>query len=162
VTLRVARAAKVIGMPVSQDDCTGVFTRLKLAHSVADGRITVTPPPWRFDLQIEEDLIEEVIRVIGYDKLPSSPPLAPVRPTRQPEGRRTLFALRRALAALGYQESISFSFVEPRWEHELAGNADPIRVLNPIAAPLAVMRSSLVGSLVATLQRNLAQRSDRV
>ena len=162
VTLRVQRAAKVIGMPVAQSDCERVFQRLGLAHSAVDGRITVTPPPWRFDLQIEEDLIEEVTRVIGYDKLPSAPPLAPVRPTRQPEARRGVHAVRRALARLGYQETISFSFVEERWERELAGNDDPIRVLNPIAAPLAVMRSSLVGSLVAALQRNLAQRIDRV
>ena len=61
---------------------------------------------------------------------------------------QTSHALRRALAALDYQETINFSFVEERWERELAGNADPIRVLNPIAAPLAVMRSSLIGSLV--------------
>ena len=162
VTLRVARAAKVIGMPVTQDDCTGVFERLGLPHSATDGQVSVTPPPWRFDLQIEEDLIEEVIRVIGYDKLPLSPPLAPVRPTPQPEERRSLYGVRRELARLGYQETISFSFVETRWENELAGNDDPIRVLNPIAAPLAVMRSSLVGSLVAALRRNLAQRIDRV
>jgi phenylalanyl-tRNA synthetase beta chain len=162
VTLRVARATKVIGMPVTQGDCAGVFDRLGLQHSAGDGQLSVTPPPWRFDLQIEEDLIEEVIRVIGYDKLPLSPPLAPVRPTAQPEERRSLFAVRRGLARLGYQETISFSFVEARWETELAGNDDPIRVLNPIAAPLAAMRSSLVGSLVATLRRNLAQRVDRV
>jgi len=162
VTLRVARAAKVIGMPVTQDDCAGVFERLGLQLSASDGRLTVTPPPWRFDLQIEEDLIEEVIRVIGYDKLPLSSPLAPVRPTPQPEARRDAFAVRRALARLGYQETISFSFVETRWEQELAGNDDPIRVLNPIAAPLAVMRSSLIGSLVAALRRNLTQRIDRV
>ena len=162
VTLRVARAAKVVGMPLSQADCAGVMQRLGLQPTVADGRITVTPPPWRFDLRLEEDLIEEVIRVVGYDKLPSAAPLAPVRPTRQPEGRRSLYAVRRALAGLGYQETISFSFVESRWEQELAGNDDPIRVLNPIAVPLAVMRSSLIGSLVATLQRNLAQRIERI
>ncbi|HET7525383.1 MAG TPA: phenylalanine--tRNA ligase subunit beta [Burkholderiaceae bacterium] len=162
VTLRVERAAKVIGMPVTQQECERVFQRLSLQHSASAGRITVAPPPWRFDLQIEEDLIEEVIRVIGYDKLPSTPPLAPVRPTPHPEERRNAYAVRRALARLGYQETISFSFVEPRWEHELAGNDDPIRVLNPIAAPLAVMRSSLIGSLVAALRRNLAQRIDRV
>ena len=162
VTLRVARAAKVIGMPVTQADCASVFKRLALQHSAHDGQLTVTPPPWRFDLQIEEDLIEEVIRVIGYDKLPLLPPLAPVRPTPQPESRRSAYAVRRALARLDYQETISFSFVETRWESELAGNDDPIRVLNPIAAPLAVMRSSLVGSLVATLRRNLAQRIERV
>ena len=162
VTLRVDRAARVIGMPISQGDCGQVFGRLGLRHSAGEGLVTVTPPPWRFDLQIEEDLIEEVVRVIGYDKLPSAPPLAPVRPTRQPEARRSATAVRRALAGLGYQETISFSFVEARWEHELAGNDDPIRVLNPIAAPLAVMRSSLIGSLVAALKRNLAQRVDRV
>jgi phenylalanyl-tRNA synthetase beta chain len=69
---------------------------------------------------------------------------------------------KRALAALGYQETINFSFVEDRWEHELAGNADPIRVLNPIAAPLAVMRSSLLGGLLAVLRHNLARRAPQV
>jgi phenylalanyl-tRNA synthetase beta chain len=66
------------------------------------------------------------------------------------------------MAALGYQEVITYSFVEARWEHELAGNANPIRVLNPIAAPLAVMRSSLLGSLIATLRHNLARKAERV
>jgi phenylalanyl-tRNA synthetase beta chain len=70
--------------------------------------------------------------------------------------------LRRALAALDYQETINFGFVEARWEHELAGNPDPIRVLNPIAAPLAVMRSSLLGSLLQVLRHNLARKAGRV
>jgi phenylalanyl-tRNA synthetase beta chain len=70
--------------------------------------------------------------------------------------------LRRQLAALGYAETINFSFVEARWESELAGNADPIRVLNPIAAPLAVMRSSLLGSLLQVLRTNLSRRAERV
>jgi phenylalanyl-tRNA synthetase beta chain len=80
----------------------------------------------------------------------------------RPERERSVHAVRRALAALDYQETIAYSFVEERWERELAGNADPIRVLNPIAAPLAVMRSSLIGSLVATLRHNLARRASRV
>ena len=66
------------------------------------------------------------------------------------------------MAALDYQETINYSFVEERWERQLAGNDDPIRVLNPIAAPLAVMRSSLVGSLVGVLKTNLARRAQRV
>jgi phenylalanyl-tRNA synthetase beta chain len=78
VTLRVARAAKVIGMPMTQAQCADVFTRLGFTFTQGDGTITVTPPSWRFDLTIEEDLIEEVIRVHGYDKLPATPPLAPV------------------------------------------------------------------------------------
>ena len=162
VTLRVARAAKVIGMPLTQAQCADVMKRLGFAFTEGDGTITVTPPSWRFDLNIEEDLIEEVIRVHGYDKLPSSAPLAPITARVRPESRRSVHALRRALASLDYQETIAYSFVEERWERELAGNADPIRVLNPIAAPLAVMRSSLIGSLVATLRHNLARRAPRV
>jgi len=162
VTLRVARAAKIIGLPVTQAQCADVFRRLGLQFSEAQGTLTVLPPSWRFDLKIEEDLIEEVIRVIGYDKLPATPPVAPTTARVRPEARRSAATLQRVLAALDYQETINFSFVEERWEHELAGNADPIKVLNPIAAPLAAMRSSLVGSLVAVLRHNLARKAGRV
>ena len=162
VTLRVARASKVIGMSLPQAQCADVFRGLGLSFVEGKGTITVTPPSWRFDLKIEEDLIEEVIRVVGYGKLPKTPPVAPVTARPQPESRRSVHAARRALAALDYQETISFSFVEVRWEHELAGNPDPIKVLNPIAAPLSVMRSSLIGSLVAVLRHNLARRATRV
>jgi phenylalanyl-tRNA synthetase beta chain len=162
VQMRVARAAKIIGIPVTQAQCADVFKRLGLRFSEAPGLITVVPPSWRFDLKIEEDLIEEVIRVIGYDKLPSTAPIAPVTPRVRREGQRSTAAVQRALAALDYQETINFSFVEERWEHELAGNADPIKVLNPIAAPQAAMRSSLVGSLVAVLRHNLARKAGRV
>ncbi len=162
VRLRVARAAKLIGMPVTQAQCAEVFSRLGLDFSEQPGELWVTPPSWRFDLQIEEDLIEEVIRVIGYPQLPDTPPVAPVTARIRPEAQRSSHAVRHALAGLGYQETINFSFVQARWEHELHGHADPIKVLNPIAAPLAVMRSSLIGSLVQVLGHNLAHRSGRV
>jgi len=162
VTLRAARAAKVLGMPVTQAQCADVFRRLGLAVAEGEGTLTVEPPSWRFDLALEEDLIEEVARVVGYDKLPLTAPLAPVAASARPEGRRSAHAIRRQLAGLGYHETINFGFVEERWERELAGNRDPIRVLNPIVAPLAVMRSSLVGSLVDVLRRNLARRASRV
>jgi phenylalanyl-tRNA synthetase beta chain len=162
VTLRVSRAARVLGLSVTQAQCTEVFRRLGLPFSEGDGVIEVTPPSWRFDLAIEEDLIEEVIRVIGYDKLPATPPIAVAVPKLRSESRRSRHDLRRAIAALGYRETINFSFVEEQWERELAGNADPIRVLNPIAAPLAVMRSSLIASLVQVLRHNLARKAARV
>ena len=162
VAMRVERASRIIGMPVTQAQCADVFRRLGLSISEVPGVISVTPPPWRFDLRIEEDLIEEVIRVIGFDKLPDTAPLAPVTARSRREARRGSFALRHALAGRDYQEVITHSFVQERWERELAGNANPIRVLNPIAAPLAVMRSSLVGSLVEVLRHNLAHRAGRV
>ena len=166
VTLRLSRAQRVIGMPVTLAECQQVFTRLDLPFSTQaqgeDTHLVVTPPSWRFDLQVEEDLIEEVVRVIGFDKLPRRAPKAPVTPKVLPEARRSLYAVRRAVAARGYQEAITFSFVEAKWEADFAGNSDPIRVLNPIASPLAVMRSTLIGSLIEVLKTNLSRKADRV
>ena len=162
VTLRVARAAKIIGMPLTQTQCAGALTRLDLPVVEGDGVLTVTPPSYRFDLTIEEDLIEEVVRMVGYNQLPTTPPLAPITAKVRPENRRSPFAVRRALAGLGFQETINFSFVEERWEHELAGNPNPIKLLNPIASQMSVMRSSLLGSLLQVLKFNLDRKAPRV
>ncbi|MCC2632871.1 MAG: pheT [Ramlibacter sp.] len=162
VQLRVARAAKVIGMPVTEQQCVDAFARLRLPAMAADGLITVTPPAYRFDLAIEEDLIEEVVRIVGYNQLPTTPPLAPITARLPPENQRSRFAVRRLLAALGYQETINFSFVEAHWEKDLAGNADPIQLLNPIASQMSVMRSSLLGSLLQALKFNLDRKAERV
>ena len=162
VALRVARAAKVIGMPLTQTQCLDALMRLGLDVKEEDGMLTVTPPSYRFDLQIEEDLIEEVVRIVGYDQLPQTPPLAPITARIRPETERGPFAVRRTLASLGYQETINFSFVDARWEHELAGNSNPIKLLNPIASQMSVMRSSLLGSLLQVLKFNLDRKIPRV
>ncbi len=162
VALRVARAAKVIGMPLTQAQCVDALKRLGLPVSESDGVITVTPPSYRFDIAIEEDLIEEVARMVGYNNLPTTPPLAPITPKLPAEATRSPFAVRRLLAGLGYQETINFSFVEERWEHELAGNSNPIKLLNPIASQMSVMRSTLLGSLLQVLKFNLDRKAQRV
>ncbi|WP_257645525.1 phenylalanine--tRNA ligase subunit beta [Ottowia beijingensis] len=162
VTLRVARAAKVIGMPLTQAQCADVFRRLGLPVSEGEGTVTVTPPAYRFDLRIEEDLIEEVARLVGYQNLPEAAPLAPIVPRVRSESRRGAFAVRRALAGLGYLETINFSFVDEAWERDLAGNPDPVRLLNPIASQMSVMRSSLMGSLLQVVKHNTDRRADRV
>lgn len=162
VTLRVARASKIIGMPLTQAQCADALLRLGLPVTQGDGVVTVQPPSYRFDLQIEEDLIEEVARMVGYNNLPHTPPQAPITAKIRPEAQRSPFAVRRALAALGYQETINFSFVEERWENELAGNPNPIKLLNPIASQMSVMRSSLLGSLLQVLQFNQARKAPRV
>lgn len=162
VTLRVARAAKVIGMPVTQAQCADALKRLGLPVTEGQGTVTVLPPLYRFDLQLEEDLIEEVARLVGYDHLPHTPPLAPVVPKLRTESQRSPFAVRRQLAALGYQETINYSFVDERWEHELAGNPNPIKLMNPIASQMGVMRTSLLGSLLQVLKFNLDRKTERV
>jgi len=162
VRLRIARAAKVIGMPLTQAQCLDALNRLGLDAVADDGILTVTPPSYRFDLQIEEDLIEEVVRLVGYQQLPDTPPLAPITAKIKPESVRSTFAARRAMASLGYQETINFSFVEERWEHELAGNLNPIKLMNPIASQMSVMRSSLLGSLLQVLKFNLDRKASHV
>jgi phenylalanyl-tRNA synthetase beta chain len=159
VTLRVARAARVIGMPLTQAQCVDALSRLGFALIEGDGTLVVTPPPHRFDLVIEEDLIEEVARLIGYNNLPMTPPLAPITARVQTEAQRSRFAVRHRLASLGYQETINFSFVEADWERDLVGNAHPVKLLNPIASQMSVMRSSLLGSLLQVLKFNLDRKA---
>ena len=126
------------------------------------GTVAVTPPPYRFDLRIEEDLIEEVVRLIGYDSLPTTPPSGPITARIRPEARRSAFGVRRQLAGLGYQETINFSFVDARWEHEMAGNPAPVKLLNPIASQMGVMRSTLLGSLLQVVKFNQDRKASRV
>ena len=162
VAMRIKRAEKIIGMPLTQAQCANALERLGLDLVQSEGVLTVVPPSFRFDIQIEEDLIEEVARMMGYDNLPHTPPLAPITAKIRSESERSAFTVRRALAQLGYQETINFSFVEERWEHELAGNPKPIQLLNPIASQMSVMRSSLIGSLLQVLKFNQARKAPRV
>jgi phenylalanyl-tRNA synthetase beta chain len=162
VTLRVARAVKVIGMPLTQQQCADALRGLGLQVAEGEGTVTVTPPSFRFDLQIEEDLIEEVARMVGYNNLPTNPPLAPITASMRRETERSPFAVRRLLAGLGYQETINYSFVEESWERDLAGQTHPIRLLNPIASQMSVMRSSLIGSLLQVVKFNADRKADRV
>lgn len=163
VRMRVARAQKIIGIAISADEMAGIFARLGLeARREADEAFVVTPPSWRFDIEIEEDLIEEIARVHGFDRIPALPPQAPAAMRVMEEGRRSLHQLRDRMAAAGYQEVINFSFVEEAWEADLAGNIAPIRLLNPIASQQSVMRSTLAGGLIGNVRYNLARKTERI
>jgi len=162
VRLRVARAAKVLGMDLHDDTCMKALLSLGLPCTLSEGVITVTPPSHRFDLQIEEDLIEEVARMIGFDQLPTTPPQAPICAKLLPESKRSTHSVRHSLAALGYQETINFSFVSAQWETDLLANPDPVKLVNPIASNMGVMRSSLLGSLLQVVKFNLDRRAERV
>lgn len=162
VSMRVARAQRVLGMPLTVDQCADALRRLCLLPKVDGDTLSVTVPSYRFDLAIEEDLIEEVVRMIGFDQLPTTPPQAPITPRWRSEARRGVFQVRHQLAELGYQETINYSFVDEKWEADLAGNASPIQLLNPIASHMGVMRSSLLAGLVNVLKFNLDRRLPRV
>ena len=166
VMMRVARAHRVIGVPVPADEIADIFHRLGLAFaregSGANEVFVATPPTYRFDIGIEEDLIEEVARLHGFERIPAHPPVATAAMRAEPERRRSLHAIRRQLAQAGYQEVINYSFTDAACEADFAGNPNPIRLLNPIASQLAVMRSSLIGSLVANVKHNLNRKLGRV
>ncbi|MBB5214338.1 phenylalanine--tRNA ligase subunit beta [Parapusillimonas granuli] len=163
VRMRLDRCHRVLGVPVSRDEVAGIFTSLGLPFQIEDGDVfVVTPPSYRFDLFIEEDLIEEVARIYGFERIPDVPPRARAKMRVEPETLRGPHALRARMAAQDYQEVINFSFVEEAWERDYAGNADPIRLINPIASQLAVMRSSLIGGLVANVIHNANRKQSRV
>jgi len=162
VRMRSARCRKVLGVPVSQEEIATIFDRLGLVYALDGDVFVVEPPSYRFDLTIEEDLIEEVARVYGFERIPDLPPTARTTMRARSETQRGPHALRAAMVSLDYQEVINFSFVEEDWERRYAGNDDPIRLLNPIASQLSVMRSSLMGGLVANIVHNVHRRQTRV
>jgi len=162
VRMRVARARKILGIDVSSKEIESVFRRLAFSFRRKKSEFVVNPPSYRFDIGIEEDLIEEVARLYGFDNIPAHPPRAPVQMRARPEARRTLHELRERVAACDYRETINFAFVEPAWEADFAGEANPIRLLNPIASQASVMRSTLIGSLVANIRTNHARKVTRI
>ena len=162
VTMRTARAEKVIGVPFTDEQVADIFTRLGLPFTQEPGVFVVTPPSYRFDIRIEEDLIEEVARVYGYENIPALPPVAPNVMWTMPESRRSPHDIRRQMADMDYQEVVNYSFVEESWETDFAANDNPIRLLNPISSQMGVMRSTLLGSLIANVRYNLNRRATRV
>jgi phenylalanyl-tRNA synthetase beta chain len=162
VHMRSARAAKVLGIGVSDAEIAAIFSRLGLAVAKTADGFSVTPPSYRFDIAIEEDLIEEIARIYGYERIPANQPHARALMRPQREAGRPLMRMKEAVAARDYQEVINFSFVEAGWERDFCGNGAPVKLQNPISSQFSVMRSSLAGSLVANVRYNLNRKQGRV
>lgn len=162
VHLRLSRLHKVSGVDFSTSQVTSLLKRLNLEFNFADSVFSVTPPTHRFDIEIEEDLIEEIIRLYGYENIPSRSPRAKLAMLPETETRRPISRLRQLLADRGFQEVVNFAFVEESWEADFADNRQPIRLVNPIASQMSVMRSTLIGGLVANVSTNLKRKQNRV
>lgn len=162
VAMRLSRCQKILGMPVSADEVSEVFTRLGFVCRREQDTFVVVAPSYRFDIHIEEDLIEEVARMIGFDNIPVAPPLARAKMAYQPEARRNAHVLRDLMVSRDYQEVINFSFVDASWEKERLGQDNPIALVNPIASQMSVMRTSLLPSLVSNIAYNANRRQSRV
>ena len=166
VSMRLSRARKVIGTELTLDDCTGAFARLGLPCEVTtqggETVLVVQPPARRFDLSIEEDLIEEVVRIWGVERLPVRAARTPATLATLAGNRRTVIALKHAFAEREWQEVVNFSFVSDAIEQQLNSGHTPIALRNPIAETLNVMRTSLWGGLIGNLRHNLNRKASRV
>ena len=165
VSMRLARAMKVIGIPLTTEIVADVFKRLGFEFRQEAGDLfVVTPPSYRFDIEIEEDLIEEVARMYGFENIPDQPPVASLKMSAKAEAKRGIHLLRQRLALQGYQEAVNFGFTDLESEQRLTGASekDVISVLNPIANQYGVMRSTLWGGLLSNLKANLNRGAGRV
>jgi len=162
VRMRLARVERLLGIPITAAQIDTILRRLGCEFTRSEDGFRVTPPSYRFDISIEEDLIEEVARVNGYDKIPEARPVAPMVMLPVPETRRDAVTIRRLIVAREYQEIVTYSFVDRRWENDFCGNAAPVALKNPIASRMSVMRSSLIGGLVDCVIFNVSHRQQRV
>jgi phenylalanyl-tRNA synthetase beta chain len=162
VRVRTSRVARLLGLAIAPETIDQVFRRLKFAPARDGDSFTVTPPSYRFDLALEEDFIEEVARIHGFDAIPAQPSAHVQHMLPRAEDRREPIALKRALVLRDWQEVVTFSFVSSEIERALDPNAQPIAVVNPIAAPMDVMRTTLLPGLIGTLRTNLNRKAPRV
>jgi phenylalanyl-tRNA synthetase beta chain len=162
ILLRRARVARVLGVEIPDLEIERILRALGLqVVAVADGW-SVVAPSRRFDIAIEEDLIEELARIHGYDRVPTTLPGGATRIAAPSETRVEAGTVRRHLAARDYLETVNFAFVDAQWLAQWNAADGAVPLANPLSAELAVMRTRLLPGLVAALQRNAARQAGRV
>jgi phenylalanyl-tRNA synthetase beta chain len=162
VTLRKARISRVLGLEFTDAEVEENLTRLGMdVAATAEGWI-VNPPSWRFDVAIEADLLEELARLYGYNRLPVSAPTVALSLKEGDESKVELSTLRDDLISRGYSEAITYSFIAPELLAKFEPDATPVELINPISADMAVMRTSLWPGLVSTITHNLNRQQESV
>ncbi|MDP2243560.1 phenylalanine--tRNA ligase subunit beta [Pseudomonas sp.] len=163
VTLRAERIEQMLGLKMDDDEVVRLLVGLGLGVSASsEGQWQVTVPSHRFDISIEVDLIEELARLYGYNRLPVRYPQARLAPQPKIEAAVELPVLRRLLVARGYQEAITYSFIDPKLFELFHPGVAPLMLANPISVDMSAMRSSLWPGLVKALEHNLNRQQSRV
>ena len=162
VVVRTARIEKMLGVQIPSEQVEMILHHLGLQPEKTVDGFQVTVPSFRYDIEIEEDLIEEIARVYGYENIPDDCTAGKLAMLKLPENRRSRFGVYQKMAERGFQEVVSYAFVNEDWEQDFANNQNPIRLQNPLAAQYAVMRSTLMGGLIEILQNNLNRKQNRV
>lgn len=162
VRLRLPRVERLLGIQLNETEAAEILRRLGFTFEAGVQQWLVTSPSYRFDIAIEEDLIEELARVHGYENIPAATPRTPAAMLPAREETRATSDLRRCMADRDYHEVVTYSFVDARWEADFCGNATPIALANPIASQMSVMRSSLFGGLIDCVAFNARHKQTRV
>lgn len=162
VTLRKARLEKVIGIEFAADVVTEILERLGFSLSYTNESWSVSIPTYRFDISIEEDLIEEVARVYGYNEIPNAAPFASLAMLPSSESTLDLGTLKQVLLQQGYDEAITYSFVDPKKQSALFTEIEAFVLPHPIASDMSAMRVSLLTGLIDTVSYNQKRKQPRV
>jgi len=162
IRLRTARLSAVLGIEIPAAEVEAILCGLKMEVQPKKDGWLVTPPSARFDINIEADLIEEVVRLYGYDRIPEIPGEFTVVLGSATESRVPMPRIRDALVTRGYREAMTYSFVAPTMDRALSGGLDGVTLSNPISSELGVMRQSLWPGLVQCLRHNLDRQHGRV
>jgi len=163
ILLRKNRIEQMLGLSMEDDQVVSLLSALGLGVvALGEESWEVSVPSHRFDISLEVDLIEELGRLYGYDRLPVRYPQARLAPEANSESRAELPALRRLLVARGYQEAITYSFIDPKWFELFSPGVEPLQLANPISSDMAAMRATLWPGLIKALQYNLNRQQTRV
>lgn len=162
VTLRREKLDGLLGHHIETETVTEIFERLGFAVKYANDVWTVTSASWRFDIEIEEDLIEEVARIYGYNSIPNNAPLAHLRMREHKEADLELSRIKTALVDADYQEAITYSFVDPKVQTLLHPEIEALVLPNPISVEMSAMRVSLLSGLLGAVLYNQNRQQNRV
>lgn len=162
IKIRVPRVNRLLGLDLSAAQMQNYLQRLGLDVRAEHDLLWATSTSARFDLACEEDFMEEIARLHGYEHIPADKVVGRLSMLPMPENKRSVLAIKDLLVARDFQEVITYAFVDEAWERDFAGQTRPIRLQNPIASQMSVMRSSLIGGLVDVLRDNLKRQQTRV
>ena len=161
VEIRLDRLISLLGMPLNEAEVGDILSRIADSVVGDNGVWSVTPPSYRFDIEREADLVEEVARVKGYDNIPTAMPRIAPRTIAASENRISVRQVRQSFVARDYREAITYSFIDEK-AHTLFSNEEPVKLANPLAENMAVMRTSLLPGLMGALQFNANRQHDRI
>ncbi len=162
IDLRYERIGRVLGIQLEQDEIIDILKRLGMEVKSFKDHWMVKPPGFRFDIQIEADLLEELVRVHGYNNIPRTQPKYQAVMRDMPENRQSLTQLRRSLVDRGYYEAITYSFVDPSWQAVLDPDNAAVKLANPLSSEMSVMRTSIWPGLLQAVRHNLNRQQSRV